>query len=452
MYPALFEKLVYPAYHRIRGWDINSIMKDVEDHFEAPLSKKLELQEEKLFRILEHCHQNVPYYRNLFSQRGITRNTLIKKFSDIPPLTKEIIRNNTNLLLQTDGRGKLIPNSTSGSTGEKLSFFQDVDSDYQRKAIKMVSLKRMGIRIGDKGALLWGAPMDQKKRKSLRGRMHRIITRHLFLSSYFLSEEVLAEYYRRLQSYRPTYLVSYPSPLDELAGYLRRNSIHLDSVKVVVTSAEALFPEQRRRIEDAFQCPLLDRYGCREFGDIAQQFQSSGNYLQFTNRVLLEILDEDLRPVPTGKEGRVYVTDLDNMGMPFIRYDIGDLSQWGGQGNGEESKWVTLRSFLGRTLECIRTRHDTVVGGTFWTILFRQRPGIRQFQVYQENLETIEIRYIPEDNDITEDDKIFFMKKIREVCGPVEVVFKKRKEIELTTSGKRKIIVSKLSMENQNNG
>jgi phenylacetate-CoA ligase len=452
MYPTLFEKIIYPAFHKIKGWDINSIMSEVEKHFDAPVSKKIEDQEKKLFHILEHCYHHVPYYKKIFMNRGISRKKLISRFTDIPPLTKDIIRTNTKLLLQTNGSGKLIPNSTSGSTGEKMIFFQDRESDYQRKAIKMVSLMRMGIRLGERGALLWGAPMDEQKRRSLYGRMHGFMTRELFLSSYYLSENILQKYFEQLQSFRPKYLISYPSPLEELARYIKRNQLVLNTLKVIVTSAEALFPDQRKLIEDAFQCPLLDRYGCREFGDIAQQFRRTGNYLLFTNRVLLEILDDDLCPVPVGGEGKVHITDLDNMGMPLVRYDIGDLAQWGGQGNDEEANWITLQSFKGRTLDCIRTPFDKVIGGTFWTILFRQRPGIRKFQVYQENLETIEIRYIPEENDITEEDKKIFMKKIKEVCGPVEVLFKRRKEIELTTSGKRKIIVSKLSMEDLNNG
>ena len=40
------------------------------------------------------------------------------------------------------------------------------------------------------------------------------------------------------------------------------------------------------------------------------------------------ILDGDGNPVKPGETGEIVVTDLDNYGMPLIRYRIGDRGKW----------------------------------------------------------------------------------------------------------------------------
>ena len=44
-----------------------------------------------------------------------------------------------------------------------------------------------------------------------------------------------------------------------------------------------------------------------------------------TDHLVVEILDEADEPVASGETGRIVLTDLNNFGMPFIRYDVGDV-------------------------------------------------------------------------------------------------------------------------------
>ena len=81
------------------------------------------LQRRKLKALLLHCHNNVPYYRRLFSDIGIKEESFEGQsvLGKIPFLTKRIIRQSYNeLRAQNMSEREYKKNSTSGSTGESL--------------------------------------------------------------------------------------------------------------------------------------------------------------------------------------------------------------------------------------------------------------------------------------------------------------------------------------------
>ena len=79
----------------------------------------------QLKKLLLHANANVPYYRELFRKEKID----VEKFSKledirkIPILTKEIIRENRDLLVSKLHKDKLQYVTTSGSTGTPLGFY-----------------------------------------------------------------------------------------------------------------------------------------------------------------------------------------------------------------------------------------------------------------------------------------------------------------------------------------
>ena len=166
------------------------------------------------------------------------------------------------------------------------------------------------------------------------------------------------------------------------------------------------------------------------------------------DRVLLEPVDEGGRPCRPGEVGRILVTDLDNFGMPLIRYDIGDRAVLSDKQNCVCGRGLPLLEKVeGRTLEIIRTPDGQRIGGTFWTLLLRSRPGLYQFQVVQEKLDRIVINFV-RGKDFDNSALTYFAAKIREYCGEdFGVEFAERNAIELTVSGKSRLIVSRLECD-----
>ena len=97
----------------------------------------------------------------------------------------------------------------------------------------------------------------------------------------------------------------------------------------ILNWADRLPPDLRGEVRDVFGAKICDRYTSSEFGYLAIQCPHSEHLhaLQFHNYI--EILDSENRQCAAGELGRVVVTSLNGLGMPLIRYEIGDMASWG---------------------------------------------------------------------------------------------------------------------------
>ena len=100
------------------------------------------------------------------------------------------------------------------------------------------------------------------------------------------------------------------------------------SVLELMNWAEAMTPETRQTLKQAFSAKISDRYSTEELGSLAIQCPEAEHLhaLQFFNFV--EIVDEEGRACDQGVPGRVVVTALHNFSQPLIRYEVGDVASW----------------------------------------------------------------------------------------------------------------------------
>jgi len=139
------------------------------------------------------------------------------------------------------------------------------------------------------------------------------------------------------------------------------------------------------------------------------------------------------------------VTDLENYGMPLIRYRIGDLARWASESARGADKYAfpILESVDGRTLDIVRAPNGNRIGGTYWTILLRNRPGIKKFQVIQDAPDALRILYTREEGDSPDFD--YYRREIADRCGSeLQVNFVETGEFEQPPGAKFRLIMSKL--------
>ncbi|GAA5235748.1 phenylacetate--CoA ligase [Verticiella sediminum] len=79
----------------------------------------------------------------------------------------------------------------------------------------------------------------------------------------------------------------------------------------------------RRALSDAWNAPVYDNYGSHEVGLIAWECQAGTRHIN-EDTVIVEILDEDGRPVPDGTYGHAVLTSLHRKIPVYLRYDIRD--------------------------------------------------------------------------------------------------------------------------------
>ena len=446
LYSTIYAKLIYPVYHFAIRSDATKRIHELASHDRMSREQLAEVERAKLLALLDHAKKSVPYYAELLSEIDTDQKSGFdyEDFRKLPVLTKDIIRKQVEQLVsrQVDGN-RLDPNSTSGSTGEPLSFYTDLRSKSYRKAAVARNRAWVGIHNGDPVARLWGADIDARKAQSIRGTIHGLVTREIFLSAYELDEARLRSYAEAIRKHKAKLLIGYPSVLSTFGEFCVANSIAFPSLKAIICSAEALMPFHRESIESNFSAPLYNRYGCREVGDIAQEAPGSNGLVVNSDRVYVEILDEQGHPCGTGETGDIVITDLDNYGMPLIRYVIGDRGSWApAHSTDSEMPYPVLADVEGRSLDVVVTPTGNQIGGTFWTILLRKRPGIKMFRVVQSSIDAITIQYVrvPEVRDI---DTAYFEQKIREKCGSqMSIQFEEVTDFNIPNGEKFRLVTS----------
>jgi len=98
----MLKKLMLKIVLKITGRDYQKQYREIKS-----INSKGELrsfQNEYLKKIIIHSYYNVPYYKKIFNQINIIKNSQVdlSKFNKIPILTKDLIRKNQKELISKD--------------------------------------------------------------------------------------------------------------------------------------------------------------------------------------------------------------------------------------------------------------------------------------------------------------------------------------------------------------
>ncbi|HVX65187.1 MAG TPA: AMP-binding protein, partial [Bryobacteraceae bacterium] len=304
---------------------------------------------ERLTCLLRHAAANVPFYTEQAARMGLDAARLdAADLERFPVLCKAGYRSRPAEMFYAANvpEARRIGRSTSGSTGEPFRFAIDsaalpvifASHLFYDSWFGLMPFDRY-LRIAAPPASLPPAaditPLAARVRSGLMRRAQQWyegLTQEK-IAIWEVTAERAGQIWRRIERFRPAFIMGYTATLAALADELRRRGLELSRpVRGVITIAETLSPERRRTIEGYFRAPLINRYGLRELGSwCAQTCAVSPERLHLnTELVVCEILGDDGAPAAAGEPGRVVLTDLHNYARPFIRYDTGDMAALGG--------------------------------------------------------------------------------------------------------------------------
>lgn len=407
--------------------------------------EKIEQYQWQLFtEMLEYAYQQVPYYNQLLKKSGLSPADIRfpEDLRQMPILTKKDVEENFNQL-KAEGieAWRIKSNSTSGSTGTNFRFLSDKGVQI-RSALQKRCYDWMDIDYLDKKITIWGAAWDVKKSKKIVSKIKAFVKSQLLLSGYNLSEGDIEDYYHLMLSFKPRLLISYPSIFKELADVFRGHGFNY-TPHALQTGGEKLFSLQRESIEAVFNTKIFDFYGARDVSMIAQECEKHNGLHIMAENVLAEVVDDQGNPVDEG-EGDLVLTDLHSRVMPFIRYRIGDRAVITKRDCNCGRGLPLLQEVIGRSFEIIEFPNGNKVGGTFWTFLLKSEPGIKEFQVIQKDIDSIQINYIPDHTIIKSFDG--FLEKLHRYSGEnLKVNFNKVDVIPRTKGGKLCFVISELN-------
>lgn len=171
----------------------------------------------------------------------------------------------------------------------------------------------------------------------------------------------LREVADELMRWQPTVLITYPSAADALAQMQRQGVLAL-RLREVWVGGEQLSPAQRAHIASAFGCAVRNNYGASECFSIAWEC-AHGQLHVNDDWVMLEAVDEQLRPVPPGVLSHTtLLTNLANHTQPILRYRLDDRVRVQGTpcACGSHFTAIEVRGRSGDTLQLPGERSPSV--------------------------------------------------------------------------------------------
>ncbi|MFC1925771.1 phenylacetate--CoA ligase family protein [Chloroflexota bacterium] len=443
-------RLGYRAWYSLTGRI--KFVNELERSQWLPSGELEELQLKKLKKLLEHTYYHIQYYRSTLEAIGYKPGdeVTLEQFRKLPVLTKRDIQDNLVHLRDTKVKSK--PNHTGGSTGFPLTFYQDRNYWNHNFGDKIRTYRMCSYEVGDRVVFLWGSDYDSRQHKGVLPRLFdRLFRNMIWINTFDITEQTLYQKTLEIAKFKPKIIIGYTSSLFMLANLVREKGIAGIRPQGIQSSAEILTADIRETIESTFNCKVFDRYGCREMGNVAHECsEHSGLHILAENN-LVEFLSDTGETVEAGEQGNIVVTNLNNYAMPLIRYQVDDI------GVPTDNRCLCGRGLplmevvKGRSSDAIQSPSGKVLHGEFFTHLFYNIEGVRQFQVVQETIELLRIRIVPAGNFSTE--SLDYLRDVihKHADESFTIEFDICQEIETSSSGKYRFTISNIPHRLANN-
>ncbi|MFL6203625.1 MAG: phenylacetate--CoA ligase family protein [Thermoanaerobaculia bacterium] len=395
--------------------------------------ERLEAERTRLLReLLAVAWSEVPFYRSLWG------GTLPTELGQLPPATKAALRAGYPHATTRDTGRRCYESCSSGSTGANFCVREDPETTGWHRASFLLALEWSGWRIGEPH-LQTGMTLRRGLVKGVKDRLLRCA----YVSAFDLSDAALDRALEILDRRRIAHLRGYPGSL----YYLARRALETGwnrPLRGIVTWGDTLYAHYRETIECAFGARVLDTYGIGEGMQVSAQCEERGLYHVHALDVIVECVDDEMRPVPPGQTGHLLLTRLHPGPMPLIRYRVGDLGVMSGQPCPCGRGFHTMESIQGRDTDVVVTPSGNRLIVHFFTGILNHFPEVESFQVVQESPEAILVRVVPSDG-FSPETAGRIVAALRAKGADLEIGVETVAEIPSAPSGKRRFVVSRLS-------
>lgn len=426
-------------------------------------------QQTTLQMLIAHAVDKSPFYREFYQKSGITPKTSLQ---DLPILTKQNVMehfddmvtdpklklSDLHHFLQTVQQddhylGKYRVISTSGSTGAKGVFV----------------FNRQEWRVALAGTMRCMSLMAIKPRLFKKVKVTTLAAHHPQHITYLLPKSMdlgfykvqhlqvttpLAKLVSDLNEFQPDFLQSYPSFLNLMADEQKNGTLKIDP-KYICTGAEIRTDAMTKEIKSVWKINPHETYGMTELGGMSAYDCSLHQGLHiFEDLFLLEVVDEQNRPVPAGTPGhKILVTNLFNQTLPLIRYEISDMITLSPNPCPCGSPFRMIQKIEGRNDDILyfhgKTAQWIPIHPIHFQSLLQGLPEIREYQIIQdEDLLTFRLAVKSKDGSFAT-----FEKNIRQalqkkldgleaLCPAIKIEFVDRLNRSDLNMGKMKVVQS----------
>ena len=284
-------------------------------------------QDERLVDTVRHVYANVPYYKRLMDEKGVTPGD-IKSRDDLyklPFLTKNDLREAYPYgLLAAPLDDCVRIQSTSGTTGKRVvAFYTQGDIDLwedccARAIVAAGGTKSDVVQVAYGYGLFTGGP-------GLNGGSQKLGCLTLPMSSGNTQRQI-----QFIQDLHSTILCCTPSYAAFIGETFQEMGIAPEeiSLKAGIFGAEAWSEEMRRDIERKLGIHAYDIYGLTEISGPGVSFECEAQTGMHINEdhFIAEIINPETGEVlPDGEKGELVFTSITKKAFPLLRYRTRDI-------------------------------------------------------------------------------------------------------------------------------
>ena len=392
MNPFLSRQLIYPLQEKLLNRPTFSYLETLEktqwysrDDIEA-------LQLQKLQALLTSAGEHSPWHAKRIETSGINCDDLtFEAFRKLPTMTKADAQHYGNEMAWHAVPGGSFRYTTGGSSGQPLIFHYGRSRQASDAAGRIRARRWWGVNVGDPEVYLWGAPVELNKTDRIKTIRDRLLNQ-LVLNAFAMSPENMSIYLTAIQKFKPKCIYGYASSVALLANYARQNGrqLSLPDLKVVCTTGEPLYPEQRQLISETFNVPVANEFGSRDIGFTAHE-NSHQQMVLMSESVLLEVLDPEGNPVKAGEMGEAVMTGLCSEAQPFIRYRTGDMILLSADADKDGRGLHVIKEVAGRNTDFLIHENGSIIHALAAIYILRETGGVEQFKITQQAINEFDV-------------------------------------------------------------
>lgn len=412
----------------LKGSKIAAHYNELKKTFEDVEFCKLR-QQVNLSKILDYARSNTLFYNNVKSL----------KLEDFPIINKHIVTKNYDDFFSREfisQKESLRVMSTSGSSGTPFKIHQNKDKFLRNKADLLFFYYLGNYNIGDKMYFLriWNSVNKKNKLSLLKENFGMLDTSDLSRNGAENIQKIL------LNDKKSKVILGYASSFTALIDHFKGLTNEKWNIKSIITGAEELPKDTKKKMQTIFNCPVMSRYSNQENGILAQQPITGEDYFLLNEgSYYFEFLKIDSNEyAEIGEDARIVVTDLYNKAVPMIRYDTGDVCKI-----DVIDKRKVIVSIVGRKIDYLRTCQNKLISPHIITNLMWKYSIVKEFQLIQKTLLDIHMYISLKTSDFNSDPLVNDLKKVFGDSVNIKIIV--LDSIPLEKSGKRKYIKSLIS-------
>jgi phenylacetate-CoA ligase len=308
----MIEKLIFKIGELYRNPSLRSQYRFLKESENWSLEQLQLYQLKKLQKLIERTYNHSAFYRERFDAIGFHPSDIksLDAIKKIPIITKnELIAFNNEIHSKRNFK-KLFLASTSGTSGDALTFKREETADSFNRASVFRGYSWYGVKPWERNGYFWG--FNFSKFQKVKTFFFDILQNRFRLFSY--KTEELHNFLKKLS--KASYIHGYSSMIYETAKMMNRERIQKPTnIKLVKGTSEKIVDAYQNEIKKAFGVKMISEYGAAETGIIAFECPKGNMHINMEG-VLVEELNNE-----------IIVTNLQLHSFPIIRYKLGDYIQ-----------------------------------------------------------------------------------------------------------------------------